>query len=219
MGRRTKFTEPVKQQIIEVISIGGTYDIAAERAGITRGTLYNWIRAGLKAGTGKKYEFVQAIKKAESRSAVAALATIQMEVKKGNLKAAFFILERRHNYKRDEFHIRSDHLIDEDNSTPATLKDVLIEQAKDLKIAMQKASKKDSFQAYAALQRQLLHIYQQIQNIEADENQLDSVDNFTSDQLLNEISNIIVSLPPLARQKIRAELEMLNKNVIPMKQL
>ena len=144
---------------------------------------------------------------AEADSAVGALACIQTEIKQGNLKAAFFLLERRHNYKREWQHHRAE-----------TIKDTLIEQASDLRTAMQSASKSESWQAYAALQSQLLRVIQQMQTIKDEEAQIDKMDVLSDEQLLGEITNVIIALPPLARQRIMSELSILsNDNVIPLK--
>ena len=160
MSRRSKFTEPVKKRILQAIELGSTYQIASEYAGISDVTLYNWIKQGHKQTKGKFRDFLEQLRAAEAQSAMGALACIQTEVKQGNLKAAFFLLERRHNYKREWQHHRVN-TIKEDAPKQAksdTIKDTLIEQASDLRTAMQRASKSESWQAYAALQRQLLQV-------------------------------------------------------------
>lgn len=43
-GRKSKFTAPVKTRIIEALRAGTTYEIAAQYAGISRSTLYEWIK-------------------------------------------------------------------------------------------------------------------------------------------------------------------------------
>lgn len=220
MGRRSKFTQPTIDAVIKAISIGATYEIAAESAGITKSTLYGWIRQGLKAGTGKKHDFVRAIKGAESKSAMLALSTIQTEVQSGNLKAAFFLLERRHNYKREQIHDRASTITSEEDqkaALPATLREILFEQCQNLRTAMENAAKKESWQAYAALQRQLLQNFQQIRIIDAEDGQIDKMSSLTDAQLMDEITSAIISLPPIARQRIIADLQALsNNNVIPI---
>ena len=46
MGRPTKLTTITTQAILDVVAAGGTRAVAAEAAGISRGTLYGWIRRG-----------------------------------------------------------------------------------------------------------------------------------------------------------------------------
>ena len=223
MSRRSKFNPHTMNAILEAISIGCTFELAAERAGISRQTLYNWILQGKKAKHGKFYDFVQQLKRAESRSAVAALATINKEIQQGNLKAAFFLLERRHNYKRDQIHQRSAYIAPAEEQEQAkkseSLRDVLQAQSKDLREAMDSASKKESWQAYAALQRQLLQVLSQLRALDAEAGQLDDNHHLSDDQLMDDITAVIVSLPPLARQRIINDLQSLSApNIIPINQ-
>jgi hypothetical protein len=67
---------------------------------------------------------------------------------------------------------------------------------------MAKAESSQSWQAYAALQRQLLQVVQQIRQIEAEEGLGDDLDGLTDEQLLSEITSAIVSLPPILRQRL-----------------
>ena len=144
MSRRSKFNPHTMNAILEAISIGCTFELAAERAGISRQTLYNWILQGKKAKHGKFYNFVQQLKRAESRSAVAALAT---------------------------------------------------------------------------LQRQLLQVLSQLRSIDAEAGQLDDNHHLSDDQLMDDITAVIVSLPPLARQRIINDLQSLSAtNIIPINQ-
>ena len=218
MPRRTKFIEPIKNQIIQAISQGATYQIAAEVASITEATLYNWIRKGNKQTSGEYRLFVDALKQAEAQSAIGALQCIQTNIANGNLKAAFFLLERRHNYKREERHVRANQITDQQKQATQTIsiEKELQDQATDLRKAIQSAAKSESWQAYAALNRQLLQTIGQIQQVAAQTGQIDKMDALTDEQLLNEITNVIYSLPPLARQRIQQELGMLTNNVIPI---
>ena len=219
MGRRSKFTPATVRAITEAISIGATYDIAAERAGIHRNTLYDWIRQGNAAGRGKMYDFVQALKQAESRSAIAALATINTEIKKGNLKAAFFLLERRHNYKREYIHHRANDLrAEEKPAQELTLEETLKSQAADLRKAISSAANAESWQAYANLQRQLLSVLSHMKAIDAEKSRIDQMETMDQDQIMDEITGAILALPPLARQRIVEDLQGLgNSNIISLK--
>ena len=46
MGRPTKLTTITTQAILDVVAAGGTRAVAAEAAGVSRGTLYGWLRRG-----------------------------------------------------------------------------------------------------------------------------------------------------------------------------
>ena len=79
------------------------------------------------------------------------------------------------------------------------------------------SAKKESWQAYAALQRQLLSVLIQIRSMEAEQGGIDTMSNLTDTQLMDEITNIICNLPPMARQRIIDDLQiMTNNNVIPI---
>ena len=218
MPRKTKFIEPIKNQIIQAISQGATYQVAAECASITEATLYNWIRKGNKQASGDFRLFVDKLKQAEAQSAMGALQCIQTNIANGNLKAAFFLLERRHNYKREERHVRANQITDQpkQQQQEISIAKELQDQAADLRKAIKSAAKSESWQAYAALNRQLLQTISQIQHAQAETGQIDKMDAYSDEQLLNEITNVIFALPPLARQRIQEELGLLTNNVIPI---
>ena len=46
MARKSKFNDAITARIIEALRLGATYEIAAEYAGISRSTLYNWMEKG-----------------------------------------------------------------------------------------------------------------------------------------------------------------------------
>jgi hypothetical protein len=78
---------------------------------------------------------------------------------------------------------------------------------------MQKAEASQSWQAYAALQRQFLSVITQIRQIEAEEGGADELEGLTDEQLLQEITAAIISLPPILRQRLETSVKDLN-NVI-----
>ena len=80
---------------------------------------------------------------------------------------------------------------------------------------MMKAEASQSWQAYAALQRQLLQVVQQIRQIESEQNMGEELDGFTDEQLLQEITTAIVSLPPILRQRLEGSIMDLS-NVVPL---
>ena len=53
----------------------------------------------------------------------------------------------------------------------------------------------------------------QIRNIESEESTGDEMDGYTDDQLINEITNTIISLPPILRQRLEGNIRELD-NVI-----
>lgn len=211
-GRKSKFTAPVKNRIIEALRAGTTYEIAAQYAGISRSTLYEWIKKGEKSATGTYRTFYDNIKKAEAEGAVVHLGTISQASKK-DWKAAAWLLERRHGYSKDGV-MRAEEQAKE-VELPSNMLELLRMQARELKASMMKAESSQSWQAYAALQRQLLTVVQQIRQIEAEEGMGDELDGLTDEQLLAEITSAIVSLPPILRQRLEGSFSSMN-NVIPI---
>jgi hypothetical protein len=198
-GRKSKFTAPVRERIIEALRAGTTYEIAAQYAGISRSTLYEWIKKGESFETGVYRSFYDNIKKAEAEGAVVHLGTIAQASKK-DWKAAAWLLERRHGYSKDGVNKSEEQT--KEIELPSSMLELMKMQARELRSSMAKAESSQSWQAYAALQRQLLQVIQQIRQIEAEEGLGDDLDGLTDEQLLSEITSAIVSLPPILRQRL-----------------
>ena len=203
MARKSKFNEAITSRIVEALRIGATYEIAAEYAGISRSTLYNWMEKGKEQKSGQYRTFLDSIKAAEARGAIANLAMIESAAKAGDWKAAAWRLERRHGYTRDGYQAQQQQ---EEVQLPSSMLDLLKTQALELRASMIKAETSQSWQAYAALQRQLLQVVGQIRQVEAEEGMQDEMDGLTDEQLLQEISNAIISLPPILRQRLEADI-------------
>jgi len=212
-GRKSKFSEPVRERIIEALRAGTTYEIAAQYAGISRSTLYEWIKKGEGFETGIYRTFYDNLKKAEAEGAVVHLGTISQASRK-DWKAAAWLLERRHGYSKAGVN-RAEETTKE-NPLPSSMLDLLKSQAVELRSSMAKAESSQSWQAYAALQRQLLQVVQQIRQIESEEGRGDELDGLTDEQLLTEITSAIVSLPPILRQRLEGTITNIG-NIIPMK--
>jgi len=209
-GTKSKFTKARKERIIQAIAAGCSYEMAADYAGITRQTLWSWMKKG-EEGKDKNYlTFLYDIKSAEVEGAMSNLGTIK-EASKKDWKAAAWILERRHGYSKEG--IKSTRPKEEPTEIPSDIMGVLKSTAKDLKESADQAKKSESWQAYAALQRQLLLVVTQIRQIEAEEGMSDEMDGLTDEQLLAEIEGAIVSLPPVLRQRLEDSIIGL-KNVV-----
>ena len=165
---------------------------------------------GRNQTTGQYRTFLNNCEKALGAGAISNLEIIDTAAKK-DWRAAAWKLERRFGYTKD-------------NTTNSVIKDepivleespikVLQDQAIDLKRSMRKAEAAQSWQAFAALQRQFLACINQIRIINNENDNQDELSNFTDDQLLSEITNTIISLPPVLRQRLEANIKELN-NVI-----
>lgn len=209
-GTKSKFTKARKDRILQAIGAGCSYEMAADYAGITRQTLWAWMKKG-EEGKDKNYlTFLNDIKSAEVEGAMSNLGTIQ-DASKKDWKAAAWILERRHGYSKEG--IKSTRPKEEPTDMPNDIMSVLKSTAKDLKESANQAKESESWQAYAALQRQLLLVVTQIRQIEAEEGMSDEMDGLTDEQLLAEIEGAIVSLPPILRQRLEDSIIGL-KNVV-----
>ena len=207
--RRTKLNKARKDAIIKSIKLGATYEIAAESAGIKRSTLYNWLKKGEQENKGNFYTFLDAFKKAEAEAAISALTTINNASLDGDWKASAFLLERRHGYKRDSQHLRSDQITapKEEEKIARTPLEIMSRQATELRTAIKKAESAESWQAYSALQRQLLSVLIQIRQINTEED--GTFDDLTDEQILGEISTMVSILPPVLKQRLVDEIASL----------
>jgi len=213
--RKSKFTEERIEKILEAVRTGSTFKMAAEYAGISRTSLYNYINQGKKAPHGKAHDFFVALVQAESDGAISNLKIIDLAAQKGDWKAAAWKLERRHGYHRDG--CAQIQMENRKEKLPENTIDLLRAQAQQLKDAMDQAQNSKSWQAYAALQRQLLQVVTQIRQIEAEEGGTDEMDNYTDEQLVGEITNAIISLPPILRQRLESNIRDLG-NVVGISQ-
>lgn len=109
-GRPTKLTKQVQEDICKLIKLGNYIETAAAYVGISKMTLYNWMRRGRKelervekAGPRAKIrkneapyvEFLDAVEKALSQAEAVDVAVIGRSAKEGNWQAAAWRLERK----------------------------------------------------------------------------------------------------------------------------
>jgi transposase len=202
IGRRTKLNKARKEAIIEAVKLGATYEIAAESAGVSKATLYNWLKKGEEETRGNFSDFLDAFKKADAAAAITALKTINVASSDGDWKAAAYLLERRHGFKRDAQHLRTDQITEKpkEEKVATTPIQIMQRQAEELRTAIKKAEKAESWQAYSALQRQLLSVLIQIRQINTEED--GTFDDLTDEQILGEISTMVSILPPVLKQRL-----------------
>ena len=166
--------------------------------------MYNWIQKGQQAEKGIFNTFFYAFKKAESVAALSCLQNINDHAQRGNWQCSAWLLERRHGYHKNVNHNRSHMIAEQSTDKKAPLQsteNLLIEQAQQLKEAIAKAEKSESWQAYAALQRQLLAVSMQIKHLsDADiDNQYTDMED---EKILNELVDMIESLPPMMQERL-----------------
>lgn len=214
MSRPTKLNEKTIQLLCEAVRMGSTYELACQYAGISEATFYSWRAKGRVAKRGQYLELMESLKRAEAKGALANLAVIQKSAKEGDWKASAWILERRHGYQKNtntyKQEAESNEVEQPENlSTKAILQTQLTQTIK----ASQEALSSKSYQAFAALQRQVVSIAMQIKNIDA-QGAPDQFENLSDDDILQQISSIILSLPPVLQQRLSHDMLVLsNKNI------
>ena len=193
-----KLTEERKKILVQAIEQGCTYKLAAGAAGICESTLYNWLSQGRKNRGGKQRELLEAMKQAEQRRAAVLLQRIN-EHSERDWKSAAWLLERRYGYRKDSI---LEDFPEKPKKEEVILdpKELLKKQAVDLQGAIQEANKAGSFQAYAALQRQLLGVINELNSINKEEGT--ELEQMTDEESLQMLENLMLSLPPVQRQRL-----------------
>ena len=221
--KKQKIKELQMERIIKALQQGATMTLAAEHGNIARSTLYKWIRMGEDARAREPYKsFAKDVRTAESQSALQALSTINTAIVDGDVKAAMWLLQRRHNYKTDATHSIEEVPKESTAQTPQQqdYSTMLQTQIAELKTSMNKAKDSGSWQAYAALQRQLVTLMQEIRALDAEEGAIDAHERMSDEQLLAEIVNTIIALPPMLRQRVQSDLHSLvGSNVVALKKV
>mgnify|MGYP003644599109 FL=1 len=95
-----KLNADTKARLIEGIKLGMTNKLAAQYAGIAISTFYLW-REKANAGEPLYMDLMDSLKRAEAQSAAHSLAVIKKAAQDGTWTAAAWMLERRHNFRRD----------------------------------------------------------------------------------------------------------------------
>ncbi|MCS1351159.1 hypothetical protein [Mechercharimyces sp. CAU 1602] len=94
MARPTKLTPDVQQKILDAIRLGNYLETAAAYAGISKSTLYDWLRRGEREKSGRYKEFSDAVEKHLAEVEVRDLAVITRAAQE-NWRAAAWRLERK----------------------------------------------------------------------------------------------------------------------------
>ncbi len=95
MARPCKLTYEIQQRIGENISMGLTYSLAAEAAGITYKTFNDWMNKGKTEKSGIYNQFFKHIQKCNAEGARILLERLNDTAEAGNCQICMFILERR----------------------------------------------------------------------------------------------------------------------------
>ena len=218
----SKFTMDRRKRIIRALELGATDKIAADAAGVGYSTFRQWIFKGRKEGKGVHYNFTLEIQKAKAKGALACLEGIEEGIQKKDFKQAAWLLERRHKYHRNADPTDLVDIIDKivsaklETKKSTEPKDVIWNQMENLKRGMAQAMDSKSWQAYAALVRSYMQTYKEYMEMIQATKEMDDIDNLPDDELINEVTNIIVSLPPKVQDSILEKIGAI-QNIIPIK--
>ena len=97
----TKWNDDTRAKLTEGYRLGMTQKLACQYSGISAQCFHQWKE---KAASGREdfVEFFEELKRAEAHSAAHALASIKRAAQAGTWTAAAWLLERRHDYRRDK---------------------------------------------------------------------------------------------------------------------
>lgn len=94
MGRPSKLTPELQERIVQAIRAGNYIETAAAYAGIAKSTLYDWLKRGARAKTGKYRAFSDAVQRALAEAEVRDVAIIGKAAQE-QWQAAAWRLERK----------------------------------------------------------------------------------------------------------------------------
>lgn len=99
-GRPPKLTPEVAEKILLFLKLGNSQKAAAQAAGVSESALQKWLAQGEREGTGRFFQFLQDVRRAQAEWQSAMVKTIQQAAlgKDGKglkWQAAAWLLERR----------------------------------------------------------------------------------------------------------------------------
>lgn len=95
MARPSKLTAEREHQICNLIRVGNTVETAAEAAGISGATYFNWMEKGLQEKEGTYHDFREAVERARAESEAMLVGRVTTAAAKGSWRAACWLLERQ----------------------------------------------------------------------------------------------------------------------------
>ena len=127
MGRPTKFTPDVTSRILAAVRAGNYIETAAAWAGVSKQTIYEWLRTGSRQEKGPYRDFSDAVGMALAHAEISDLSNIG-DAAKTNWQAAAWRLERRNPSRwgrKDRAPINAEDEIDYDSLTDEELDHVI----------------------------------------------------------------------------------------------
>jgi hypothetical protein len=95
MSRPLKLTPDITKLIGDGVSLGLTYSLASEAAGISYQTFNSWMNKGKNSTSGEYFKFSQHIFNCNANAAKKLLQCLHDSAEAGNYQVSMWILERR----------------------------------------------------------------------------------------------------------------------------
>ena len=97
VGRPSKLTDEVEKKICDAVRAGSYLSVAARCACVSESTVHGWLRLAREEGADERLvAFAGALDKAEADGEVHTVGIIRREIARGNVRAGFEFLARRH---------------------------------------------------------------------------------------------------------------------------
>lgn len=109
MGRKTKLTPEITNQICNLIEKGLPYSFVCEAVGIHKDTFYDWMKKG-EAGKKEFSDFSDSVNRSKANFALKCLERVNQAADNGSVFCATWLLEKRFPEefgKRENINIKS----------------------------------------------------------------------------------------------------------------
>jgi hypothetical protein len=113
MVRPSKLSPDITKRIGDGVSLGLTYALAANLAGVTYQTFNQWMQRGRNSKSGGYFEFYKYIQKCNADAAKKCLEKLNEATKAGNCTVCMWILERRFSEDFDRRQYRKKNSVSE----------------------------------------------------------------------------------------------------------
>lgn len=99
VGRPEKLSDERQKRICDALGAGNRLAAAAEYAGVSRASVYRWLKLAEHSAEGRYVAFAEAVRQAEARGEVHAVGIVRREMAH-DVRSAQWMLERRYGWRR-----------------------------------------------------------------------------------------------------------------------
>jgi transposase len=94
-GAPSRFEPEIAKKVLDLLARGNYIETAAAAAGVSKVTIYTWLKRGARSRKGPFHDFAVAAEKAQAEAEVLDLARLEKMAMKGDFRAISWRLERR----------------------------------------------------------------------------------------------------------------------------